>query len=116
MAQLKTRLTDLFASLKSTTAGIRLLNLQDFVAGSSCQPLGNRMTPSDAVSWVRFLAGLRQLPEVAINVEQFAMDCVTGSVVPGDRQAVADREAFYSAQGLPFGPAFEIRYWMRTHG
>ena len=36
-------------------------------------------------------------------------------MVPGDAQAVTEREAFYAAQGVSLGPAFELRYWIAVH-
>lgn len=116
MSQLRTMLSRLFSTLRAEGRGIQLLDLQDFVAGSGCQPVANRVTPSDAVAWAHFLVGLRQLPDVAINVEQYAVDCRTGQIGLGNRQGVVDREAFYSSNGVRLGPAFEIRYWMPLHG
>jgi hypothetical protein len=115
MTQLRSMLVDLFSTLR-TYGGVQLLDLQDFVAGSACQPPGNRMTPSDVVGWARFLASLQQLPEVQINVEQYAVNCSTGGIGPGDPREVANREAFYAGQGLKLGPSFEVRYWMPVHG
>lgn len=112
MAQLTTQLTKLFASLRQATdGGLQVLALQDFVAGSSCQPPTNRVTPSDALAWSRFLATLPAAPQVALNVEQYAIDCVTGAYGPAPARDIAERESFYLAQGATLGPAFEIRYW-----
>ncbi len=114
MAGLTSNLTALLSSLRSQAGGIQLLDLQDFVAGSSCQPLHNRVTPSDAVSWTRFLVGLGLLPEVAINVELYAVDCATGAIVTGDSRELSDRRAFYVSNAVALGPAFEIRYWIQS--
>jgi len=116
MAGLTAMLTDFFSGMSTASAGIQLIDLQDFVPGSSCQPPDNRMTPQDAVAWSAFLAGLHQIPELTINVEQYEMDCATGGVYPGDPQEVTSREAFYSAHGLTLGAPFEIRYWLPAHG
>jgi hypothetical protein len=115
MAQLRSGLQTFFTSLRKTTAGIQMLDLQDFVAGSRCQPVDNRVTATDAVSWVQFLQGLALVPEVAINVEQYAVDCSTGAYGPGDPAEIRDREDLYASHGLTLGPAFELRYWMQTH-
>jgi hypothetical protein len=92
-----------------------MLNLQDFVAGSHCQPTGNRSTADDAVSWAKFLDGLGLIPEVTINVEQYALDCASGAYGPGDPADIRARESFYANHAVTLGPAFELRYWMRTH-
>jgi hypothetical protein len=115
MTQLRANLHDLFSSLQRTTAGIQLLDLQDFVAGSRCQPDGNRVTAGDAVSWAGFLAGLGQIPEVTLNVEQYAVDCATGGIGPGDPAEIRSRESFYASHAITLGPAFELRYWIHTH-
>lgn len=115
MTGLRTSLTSMFTALKTVGHGIDVLNLQDYVAGSSCQPVDNRVTPSDAVGWVGFLRSLGVVPEVDVNTEQFAVDCTTGGIVNGDPTDVRTREAFYRAQGLTLGPAFELRYWMHNH-
>jgi hypothetical protein len=114
MAQLRANLIDLFSSLQRTAGGIQLLTLQDYVAGSGCQPASNQVTPSDAASWARFLADLGMLPEVTMNIEQYRTDCATGSNGPGDRHELADRRAFYESQSVSIGPSFEIRYWAQT--
>jgi hypothetical protein len=116
MTQLKTMLVNLFSTLRNTGGGVQVLDLQDFVAGSSCQPSTNRMTPTDAVGWMRFLVGLQQVPDVEINVEQYAFNCATGGIGPGNPLDLAGREALYATQGLKLGPAFEVRYWMPVHG
>ncbi len=116
MAGLRRSLTGLFAGLSSHGGGIAVLDLQDYVAGSSCQPSDNRMTPADAVDWVHFLESLGVIPEVVINTEQFSIDCATGGIGAGNPTEVLGRESFYRSQGVALGPAFEIRYWMVTHG
>jgi hypothetical protein len=116
MAGLRSSLTQLFTGLSSQGGGIGVLDLQDYVAGSSCQPSYNRMTPGDAVDWIHFLEGLDVIPEVVINTEQFSVDCATGGIGAGDPADVLARESFYRSQGVVLGPAFEIRYWMVTHG
>ena len=115
MTGLTTSLTSLFTSLKAVGRGVDVVNLQDYVAGSSCQPVDNRMTPSDVVGWVSFLRGLGVIPEVDVNTEQYALDCATGGIVNGDPTDVRNREAYYTAQGLTLGPAFELRYWLPNH-
>jgi hypothetical protein len=116
MTQLRSMLVDLFSRLRAASGGVQLLDLQDFVAGSACQPPGNRMTPSDVVGWTGFLASLQQVPDLEINVEQYAVNCSTGGAGPGDPYEVANREAFYAAHGVKLGPSFEVRYWMPLHG
>jgi hypothetical protein len=115
MTGLNTSLTGLFTSLKAFGRGVDVLNLQDYVGGSSCQPLSNRMTPSDAVGWVGFLRGLTVIPQVMVNTEQFGVDCSTGGIVDGNPTEVKNREAYYRSKGLTLGPAFELRYWMHNH-
>lgn len=115
MTGLATSLTTLFASLKTVGHGIDVVNLQDYVAGSSCQPVSNQMTPSDAVSWIGFLRSLGVIPSVFVNTEQYAMDCSTGGITYADPTSVTGREAYYRSSGLTLGPAFELRYWMHNH-
>jgi hypothetical protein len=115
MTQLQTRLQAFLGALAQDAGGIQMLDLQDFVAGSSCQPSGNRSTAADATSWAEFLDGLGLIREVAINVEQYAVDCATGALGPGDPAEIRARESFYVSHGLTLGPAFELRYWMQTH-
>lgn len=114
MTQLETNLRAFFATLAETTAGIQILNLQDFVAGSRCQPPGNRSTAEDAVGWATFLTDLDLIPEVTINVEQYAIDCATGALRPGDPSEIGARESVYRRHDLTLGPAFELRYWIQT--
>jgi len=116
MTQLAAMLDTLFSTLRSAGGGVGVLALQDFVAGSSCQPPANRVTPGDAVGWTRFLIGLHQIPAVEVNVEQYAINCSTGALGAGSPTEVAARESFYASQGLILGPAFETRYWMPLHG
>lgn len=116
MSGLTQSLTQLFTSLAAVAGGIQVLDLQDYVAGSACQPVGNQMTPQDAVDWTQFLQGLTGAPHVTMNTEQYAIDCTTGAIGPGDPTEVLDREAFYQTSGVTLGAAFEIRYWMVTHG
>jgi hypothetical protein len=116
ITQLRANLVDLFATLARTAGGVQYLNLQDFVAGSACEPAWNRTTPSDAVGWVSFLVGLGQLPNVELNVEQYAFDCTAGGIGPGNATEIAARTDFYRATGVRLGPAFEIRYWMQING
>lgn len=115
MAQLEVNLGVFFTSLQQHTAGIQLLDLQDYVAGSACQPAGNRVTSSDAVNWAGFAKALPQIREVAINVEQYATNCATGGIGPGDATEIRARESFYAGHALTLGPAFELRYWIQTH-
>ncbi len=115
MAELRTNLIDLFSTLARTAGGVQILDLQDFVGGSGCQPAWNRVTPQDAVGWARFLIGLGQIPTVMINVEQFTIDCATGRVRPGDANEIASRTSFYARRGIALGPAFEIRYWLQAN-
>ncbi|HUC36832.1 MAG TPA: hypothetical protein VMR97_06900 [Acidimicrobiales bacterium] len=115
MGGLSQSLTQLFATLRSVRGGITAIDLQDYVAGSSCQPAYNQVTPSDAVGWVHYLQRLSVVPQVVINTEQYAMDCGTGGIVDGDPSGVLAREAYYQAQGLALGPAFELRYWIYNH-
>ena len=115
MAGLTQQLTRLFSVLQGTGGGIHVVNLQDYVAGSSCQPLSNRMQPSDAVGWTEFLRGLGVIPDVMINVEQYAIDCTSGGITSGNPSEVQQREAYYQTAGLTLGPAFELRYWLQTH-
>lgn len=114
MTQLRSMLVQFFTGLPS--GGIALLDLQDYVSGSSCQPVSNRMTPGDAADWTRFLIGLQAIPAVSINVEQYGLDCTSGGIVAGDAQEISAREAYYGGQNLVLGPAFEIRYWLPAHG
>ena len=115
MAGLTSSLSSLFTSLRAAGHGIDVVNLQDYVAGSSCQPPGNNVTPADAVSWIGFLRGLGVVPNVYVNTEQYAMDCSTGGITSGDPTEVKDREAYYGSNGLTLGPAFELRYWLHNH-
>lgn len=115
MAGLTASLTQLFSGLKSAGLGIQVVDLQDYVAGSSCQPLSNQVTPADAVGWVRFLQGLGVIPAVTINPEQYALNCTTGGIVNGDPTEVLARESYYESEGLTLGPAFELRYWIPNH-
>ena len=114
MTQLRAMLIQFLTSLPS--GGIQLLNLQDYVAGSSCQPSSNQVTPSDAVSWVRFLQAFGIVRAVVMNAEQYSVVCSTGGIVVGNWQSVLSREARYVSDGLTLGPAFEIRYWILIHG
>lgn len=115
MSGLATSLTRLFSDLRNYGGGIDVVNLQDYVAGSSCQPVSNQMTSADAVGWVHYLQGLGAIPEVSINTEQYALDCTTGGIVNGDPTEVRSRESFYRSAGLTLGPAFELRYWIANH-
>lgn len=115
MTGLSQSLTQLFSALKAYGRGVDVLDLQDYVAGSSCQPVSNRVTRSDAVGWVGFLRGLGVIPSVLVNTEQYAMDCSTGGIVNGDPTEVQNRETYYRSNGLTLGPAFELRYWMHNH-
>ena len=115
MAGLRASLSRLFTTLRDAGHPIDDLNLQDFVAGSSCQPSWNRVTRQDAVGWLRFAAGLDGAPNVTMNVEQFAFDCASGGVTHGDRAEVRARESYYRSQGITLGPAFELRYWLHNH-
>ena len=114
MAGLTTNLTTLFSALK-TFGGIETVDLQDYVAGSSCQPVANRVTAADAVGWVGFLNGLGQIPNVAVNAEQYGLDCSTGGITNGNPTEVQSRENYYRSNGLSLGPAFELRYWLHNH-
>jgi hypothetical protein len=116
MAGLTQSLTQMFYTLNVVAGGIQVLDLQDYVAGSACQPVGNQMTPQDAVNWVQFLQALDGAPRVTMNTEQYAIDCATGGIGSGSPTQVLDREAFYRSSGVTLGAAFEIRYWMVTHG
>jgi hypothetical protein len=116
MVQLRQMLTKLLATLRTNSPGLGMLDLQDFVAGSSCEPPGNRVTPDDAVNWLQFLKSLTNAArETVINTEQYSFDCGTGGVIAGDAASVTAREAFYATRGVQSGPAFEIRYWMPNH-
>lgn len=115
MTTLRQNLTQLFTTLARVGSGIDVVDLQDYVAGSGCQPVDNQVTPADAVGWARFLEGLGVVPQVSLNTEQYALDCATGGIGPGDPTEVLAREAFYQSQGVELGPAFEIRYWVVTH-
>ena len=115
MTGLTASLKSLFTGLQTVGRGIDVVNLQDYVAGSSCQPVSNRMTPSDAVGWVGFLRGLGVVPNVFVNTEQYAMNCTTGGITNGDPTEVKNREAFYRSSGLTLGPSFELRYWLHNH-
>jgi len=116
MTQLSANVRKLFSTLSKGAKGVSMLDLQDYVAGSSCQPTWNRVTPSDAVGWAKFVKSLGVVADVRINVEQFSLDCASGGVRAGNPAEVVARESFYGAQGLTLGPAFEVRYWLRTHG
>ncbi len=105
----------LFSSLHSL-GGISIVDLQDYVAGSSCQPASNRVAPTDAVHWARFVAGLAGAPQVMINAEQYSVDCASGGMLDGNPADVTTREAYYVSQGMTLGPAFELRYWLVNHG
>jgi len=115
MNGLTASLKQLFRALRTAGTGIDVLNLQDYVAGSSCQPASNRMTPTDAVKWVRYVQALQAVPSVVVNTEQYAMDCATGGIVNGSATDVRNREAYYRSQGVTLGPAFELRYWIANH-
>ncbi|HET6910934.1 MAG TPA: hypothetical protein VFH54_16505 [Mycobacteriales bacterium] len=114
MSGLSTSLTTLFTALRAS-GGLTIVDLQDYVSGSSCQPVSNRMTSSDAVSWVKFLRGLTNAPQVLINTEQYGIDCATGGITNGTPSEVLARESYYQANGLTLGPAFELRYWIYNH-
>ncbi|MBV8162340.1 MAG: hypothetical protein JO265_15585 [Acidimicrobiia bacterium] len=113
MAGLTGGLSNLFAAVGPS---LQVLDLQDFVAGSACQPSGNQMTPADVVGWIGFLRGVAKAPAVQVNTEQYRLDCATGGVTAGSPVDVASRESYYRSQGLTLGPAFELRYWLSTHG
>jgi hypothetical protein len=115
MTGLRTSLTAMFTALKTVGRGVDVVNLQDYVAGSSCQPGYNRVTASDAVGWTSFLRSLGVIPEVAVNAEQYAVNCATGGIVNGSPTEVRNREAYYRANNVALGPAFELRYWMHNH-
>jgi hypothetical protein len=115
MSGLSQSLTTLFGSLHSL-GGISIVDLQDYVAGSSCQPASNKVTPTDAVNWVHFVAGLAGAPQVMLNTEQYSIECATGAMVDGNPAEVTTREAYYVSQGMKLGPAFELRYWLINHG
>jgi hypothetical protein len=115
MSGLSQSLTTLFGSLHSL-GGISIVDLQDYVAGSSCQPASNQITPTDAVNWDYFFAGLTGAPEVRINTEQYSRDCATGGMLDGNPVEVTTREAYYVSRGVTLGPAFELRYWLINHG
>jgi hypothetical protein len=109
MAGLTQGLGALFSALRQT--GRRLvIDLQDYVAGSACQPSWNRMTPSDAVGWVRYLASVPAAPAVELNIEQYQTDCTTGGMTSADPAELAARTATYVDAQIPLGPAFELRY------
>jgi hypothetical protein len=114
MSGLSQSLTALFSALKPE-GGLQMIDLTDYVSGSSCQPVSNQVTPADAVGWVRFLQAIPGAPRVVVNTEQYAMDCATQGVVDGNPQAVQSREAYYEFEGLTLGPAFELRYWISNH-
>jgi hypothetical protein len=116
MTQLRANLLNLFTTLNRSAGGLQFLDLQDFVAGSGCQPSWNRMTPQDAVGWVNFLAGLQQIPTVELNVEQYAVDCATGTNTAGNPVELAARTSYYRSRNILLGPAFEIRYWLQNNG
>jgi hypothetical protein len=115
MAGLRDSLSHLFTGLKAFGRGIDVLDLQDYVSGSSCQPVSNRMTAADAVGWIRFLRGLGVIPTVVVNAEQYGVDCATGGIVDGNAAEVLVRESYYRTHGLTLGAAFELRYWMHNH-
>jgi len=115
MSQLKVNLGTFFTALQQRTAGIQLLDLQDYVAGSACQPASNRVTASDAMNWFGFAKTVSHTREVAINVEQYAVNCATGALGPGDPVEIRARESFYANHAVTMGPAFELRYWIQTH-
>ena len=116
MSQLRANLVDLFATLSRDAGGLQFLDLQDYVGASSCEPGWNRMTPQDAVGWVGFLSSLEKIPNVQLNVEQYAVDCATGTIHSGDPNELASRTSFYRNRNIVLGPAFEIRYWMQANG
>lgn len=116
MSQLRSNLVALFSALARDAGGLQRLALQDFVGGSSCQPAWNRMTAQDAAGWARFLMGLPQRPTIEMNVEQYAVDCTSGKTRPGNGKEIAGRMAVYRGQGVPIGPAWEIRFWMQANG
>jgi hypothetical protein len=74
------------------------------------------MTPQDAVGWVGFLKGLNKIPNVQLNVEQYAVDCATGMIRAGDARELEARTSFYLSRNIVLGPAFEVRYWMQANG
>ena len=114
MAQLSANLTALFRDV-AKTGHLPILNLQDFIGGSSCQPKTNQMTPADAVAWVRFINTIAPRDSAEINVEQYRFDCATQLPHVADPTEIAQIERFYASRGVTLGPAFELRYWMRTH-
>ncbi len=116
MTQLRANLVDFFATLAREAGGLQILDLQDYVAGSACQPDWDRTSPQDAVGWVNFLLGLQQIKTVELNVEQYAFNCATGTIGPGSATELAARTSFYNSQRIRLGPAFEVRYWMQVHG
>jgi len=115
MAGLKAHLVDLFTATQRASGGRMHVALQDFVGGSSCEPPANRTTPRDAVGWIGFLHSLQLLENISLNVEQFTKTCATGAMKPADRSEVLARERYYRDAGVTIGPAFELRYWLRTH-
>ncbi|MEA2685139.1 MAG: hypothetical protein QOE93_334 [Actinomycetota bacterium] len=116
MTQLRANLINLFGTWGATAGGLQVLNLQDFVAGSACDPAWNQTTPEDAVGWVNFLGSLGQVPTVQLNVEQYSFDCDAGTIGPGNAGELAARTSFYRSLNVALGPAFEIRYWMPANG
>lgn len=114
MTGLTHQLALLFSALRAETR-IPSIDLQDFVAASACQPVGNRMTAQDAASWVRYLASVPGAPPVTLNVEWYQLNCTNGGVSPPDPAALAQRLAVYTAARTPLGPAFELRYWALQH-
>ena len=115
MSGLRTQLVGLFTATQSASGGRMQVALQDFVGGSSCEPLANRTTPTDAVGWTGFLRSLGPLKTVSLNVEQFTITCGTGGITAADPESVRTREQFYRGAGVTLGPAFELRYWLPTH-
>ncbi len=109
MAELGRQLGLLFAGM-SADGQRTTIDLQDFVAGSSCQPPANRTTPTDAAAWVRYLSSIPGAPPVALNVEQYQIDCATGRMSPAEPAELAARMAVYAETDTPLGPAFELRY------
>ncbi len=110
MAQLQHALASLFTTLTAHRVKVAI-DLQDFVSGSACQPESNRMTARDAASWVRYLSAVPGAPPVVLNVEQYVTDCATGAMAPAPSAELARRLTVYRSEGIPLGPAFELRYW-----
>lgn len=109
MTGLAQQLNSFFGTLRGTGKA-QALDLQDFVSGSSCQPPGNQVTPTDAASWLSFVKSLAYAPPTTLNVELYQMDCSTGGMTAADPSDISARMATYSQWGVPLGPAFELRY------